>query len=72
MRGGTHRSFLSTKTSIYDISAPRYKQTKIGYQTKKNLDIGKSIVLKSDIPYCFAYILAPLCCREMGLNLKHG
>ena len=32
MKGGTHSSVLSTKTSLYDIRSPRYKQNKIGYQ----------------------------------------
>ena len=27
---------------------------------------------KSDVLYCFVYILPPLCCTEMGLNLKHA
>ena len=35
IKGGTHSSVLSTKTSLYDIRAPRYKQTKIGYQILK-------------------------------------
>ena len=29
-------------------------------------------VLKSDVPYCFAYIFAPFCCTEKGLNMKHS
>ena len=34
------------------------------------LDIGQSFILKSDVSYCFVYILVPLCCTEMGLNLN--
>ena len=41
-------------------------------KSKSKLDIEQSCVLKSDVPYCFAYILAPLCCKEMSLNLKHA
>ena len=34
--------------------------------------IGQSSVLKSDVSYCFVYILAPFCCTEMGWSLKHA
>ena len=61
---------LKYKTFLYDITEPRYKQIKIGYQISKILFTGQSSVLKSDVPYCFAYILTPLCCKKMGLNLK--
>ena len=38
----------------------------------KILDIGLSSALKSDVPYCFSYVLASLCFTEMSLNLKHA
>ena len=56
---------------LYGIREPRCKQIKIEYQTKK-FDIRQSIVLIFDVPYCFAYISASLCCTEMNLNLKHA
>ena len=33
-------------------------------------DLGQSSVLKSDGPYGFTYISAPLCCTEIGLNFS--
>ena len=41
-KGGIHRFVWSTKTFLYDIREPRYKQIKMGYQISKCLDIGKS------------------------------
>ena len=69
---GIHSSVWSTLTILYDIREPRYKQNKMGYQIQKILGIGQSCVLKSDVQYGFPYISAPLCCTEMGLNLKHA
>ena len=71
LKGGIHSSVSSTKTFLYDIMEPRYKQIKIGYQISKVLNMGQSSVLKSDVQYCFTCISAPLCFTEMGLNLKH-
>ena len=65
LNGRIHTSVLGTKIALYGIMEPRYNQIKLGYQIQKNLDIEQS-----DDPYCFAYILAPSCCTEMGLNLK--
>ena len=52
---GEVRSFIwSTKTFLYDIQEPRYKQIKKGYQILKCLNIGKSSVLKYDAAVIYA------------------
>ena len=38
-KGGIHSFVWSTKTFLYDIREPRYKQIKMGYQISKCLDI---------------------------------
>ena len=63
-----HNSVWGTKTFLYDIREPRYKQIKMGYQISKVLDIGQSSALKSDVQYCLTYISAALYFTEMGLN----
>ena len=69
---GIHSFLWSTKTFLNDTRKARYKQIKTGYKILKIRDIGQSCVLKADAQYCFAYIVAPLCCTEMGLNMKHA
>ena len=54
LKGGIHSFAWSTKTFLYDIREPRYKQIKMGYQTFKHLNIGKSSVLKYDIALIYA------------------
>ena len=71
MKNGIHSSIWSTKTFLYDIRAPRYKQFKMGYQILKISDIRQSKVLDSDVTYCFIYIPASLCFRDMCLNMQH-
>ena len=44
----------STKTCLYNIREPRYKQIKMGYQI-------------SDFPYCLTYISAPFCFTDMDM-----
>ena len=70
LKGGIHSSVWCTKTFLYDIRELRYKQIKMGYQISKIFDIGQSSVLKSDVPYCFTYISAPLCFTDMGFNFE--
>ena len=70
-KGEIHSSVWSTKTFLYDIREPRKKKIKMGYHISKFLNIGQSSFLKSDVPYCFNYIQAPLCFIEMGLNLPN-
>ena len=41
-KGGIHGFIWSTKTFLYDIREPRYKQIKMGYQISKCLNIGQS------------------------------
>ena len=41
-KGGIPSFVWSTKTFLYDIQEPRYKQIKIGYQISKSLNIGQS------------------------------
>ena len=41
-KGGIHSFVWSTKTFLYDIREPRYKQIKMGYQISKCLNIGQS------------------------------
>ena len=41
-KGGIHSFVWSTKTFLYDIWEPRYKQIKMGYQISKCLNIGQS------------------------------
>ena len=72
LKGGIHSSVWSTKKFLYDRREARYKQTKMGYQIFKKLDIGQSKVLNSHIPNYFAYFLALLCCTEMVLNMKQA
>ena len=40
-KGGIHSFVWSTKTFLYDIQEPRYKQIRIGYQISKYLNIGQ-------------------------------
>ena len=42
LKGGIHSFVWSTKTFLYDIREPRYKQIKMGYQISKCLNIGQS------------------------------
>ena len=72
LKGEIHNSVWSTKTFVYGKREPRYKQTKMRYEISKISDTGQSSVLKSDVPYCFTYILAHLCFTEMDLSLKHA
>ena len=53
-KGGIHSFVWSTKTFLYDIWEPRYKQIKMGYQISKCLNIGKSSVWKSDTAAIYA------------------
>ena len=53
-KGGIHSFVWSTKTFLYDIREPRYKQIKMGYQISKCLNIGKSSVWKSDTAAIYA------------------
>ena len=41
-KGGMQSFIWSTKTFLYDIREPRYKQIKMGYQITKCLNIGQS------------------------------
>ena len=41
-KGGIHSFVWSTKTFLYDIREPRYKQIKMGYRISKCLNIGQS------------------------------
>ena len=41
-KGGIHSLVCSTKTLLYDIREPRYKQIEMGYQISKCLNIGQS------------------------------
>ena len=52
--GGIHSFVWITKTFLYDIREPRYKQIKMGYQISKCLNIGKSSVWKSDTAAIYA------------------
>ena len=53
-KGGIHSFVWNTKTFLYDIREPRYKQIKMGYQISKCLNIGKSSVWKSDTAAIYA------------------
>ena len=66
LKGEINSSIWSTKTFLYEIRKPRYKNIKMGYHISKFLNIGQSSVLKSDVPYYFTHILAPLYFKEMG------
>ena len=58
-KGGIHSFVWSTKTFLYNIWEPRYKQTKIS--RFQNVWIFDNLsVLKSDVPYCFTFISASL------------
>ena len=48
LKGGTCSSVWSTKTFIYDIREPRYKQNNMGYQILRNWIDEQSNFLKSD------------------------
>ena len=58
IKGGTHSSVLSTKTSLYDIRSPRYKQNKMGYQIKK--------IVRYLTIYCFKIWCSILFCLYFG------
>ena len=53
-KGGIHSFILSTKTFLYDILEPRYKQIKMEFQILKCLNIEKSSVWKSDTATIYA------------------
>ena len=53
-KGGIHSFVWSTKTFLYDIWEPRYKQIKMGYQISKCLNIEKFCVWNSDTAAIFA------------------
>ena len=53
-KGRIHSFVWSTKTFLYDIWEPRYKQIKIGYQISKCLNIEKFCVWKSDTVAIYA------------------
>ena len=53
-KGGIHSFVWSTKTFLYDIWEPRYKQIKMGYQISKCLNIEKFCVWKSDTAAIYA------------------
>ena len=42
LKGEIHSFVWSTKTFLYDIREPRYKQIKMGYRISKCLNIGQS------------------------------
>ena len=71
IKGKIDRSVWSTKTFLYGIKEPRYKQNDMGYHISKILNFEQSSVLKTDTQYCFPYISALPCCAELGLNLKN-
>ena len=49
-----------TKTFLYDIREPRCKEIKMGYHIWNGWILVNLNVLKSDVPYCFTFISAPL------------
>ena len=53
-KGGIPSFVWSTKTFLYDIREPRYKQIKMGYQISKCLNMGKYSVWKSDTAAIYA------------------
>ena len=57
LKGEINSSTWSTKTFLYEIREPRYKQIKMGHQISKFLNIGQSSVLKSDVPYYFCSLI---------------
>ena len=57
LKGWIHSSVQCTKTFLYDIREPIYKQIKMGYQISKIFDIGQSSILKSDVPYLILFYL---------------
>ena len=67
-KGEVHSSVWSSKTFLYHIREPRYKEIKMGYQITKVLDIGQSKSLKSDVQFCLTYISAALRFAEMILS----
>ena len=71
-KGGIHSFVWSTKTFLYDIWEPRYKQNKIGYQISKCLNIGQSQCLKICCPILFYFYFGSLILKEMGLNFQHA
>ena len=54
---GIHSFGWSTKTFLYDIWEPRYKQIKMGYQISKCLNIEKFSVWKFDTATIYAKFL---------------
>ena len=48
LKGEIHSSVWSTKTFLYAIREPRYKQNNIGYQISRILDNDQSNIVKSD------------------------
>ena len=67
-KGEIYSSVLSTKTFLYDIREPRYKQIKTRYQISKVLYIGQSSAFKSDVQYYLTYISSAFYFIKMGLN----
>ena len=42
----------------------------MGHKISKILNVKQCSALKSDVPHCFAFISATLCCTEMGVELE--
>ena len=49
MKGGILRFIWSTKTFLYDIREPRYKQNNLGYQKSRDENNKQFNVMESDI-----------------------
>ena len=59
LKGGIHSSVWSTRTFLYNIREPRYKQIRFGHQNLKKFNMGQFSVFKYDVPYCLTCISAP-------------
>ena len=56
LKGVNHSPLWSRQTFLYDTRKTRYKQNNVGYHILKFWNNEQSNILKSDTPYCFAYI----------------
>ena len=62
--------FWSTKTFLYDIWEPRYKQIKMGYQMSKCLNIGQSQCLEICCPILFYFNFGSVMFHRNGFELS--
>ena len=69
LKGGIFSSVWSTKHFCTISESCNIRRSKLDI-IQNILNIGWSFLFKSNVSYCFVYILVPLYCTDMGFTLK--